>query len=336
MFIILALFFLGAIDCYGKTDTLVVSNGDKIIGEIKEMQRGVLIIETDYSDSDFKIEWDKVRKFYSENTFLIYLSNRSHYIATMRTNRNDKTKIIISNEEVHISVALISIVDITPIDDTFWDRFSASLDMGFSLTKANNLNQFTMNGNFGYLAESWNARASFNVVRSSQDSVAETKRTDASLGGRYLMIKSWFATMSVDLLQNDEQKLQLRTTPKLGIGNYFIQSNSINFSFTAGVALNKEEFTDPEQEDRKSSEGFVGLEFDMFDMGDLNLFTNITAYPSFTEEDRLRVDFTINIKFDFLDDFYFKIGYTHNFDNQPVEGASEVDYVFQTTFGWDL
>lgn len=29
-------------------------------GEIKSMNKGVLVIETDYSDSDFKIEWEKI------------------------------------------------------------------------------------------------------------------------------------------------------------------------------------------------------------------------------------------------------------------------------------
>ena len=150
------------------------------------------------------------------------------------------------------------------------------------------------------------------------------------------MIKSWFATFSVDFLQDDEQKIKLRTTPKLGIGNYFIQSNSIYFSFSAGIALNREQYTDPAQEDRQSGEGFVGLEYNMFDIGDLNLLTNITTYPSFTEEDRIRVDFNIDLKYDLPLDFYIKFGYTHNFDNQPIEGASKDAFVFQSTFGWEL
>ena len=37
---------------YAANDTLLVSNGDVLVGEIKSMERGVLVMETDYSDSD--------------------------------------------------------------------------------------------------------------------------------------------------------------------------------------------------------------------------------------------------------------------------------------------
>ena len=58
-------------------------------------------------------------------------------------------------------------------------------------------------------------------------------------------------------------------------------------------------------------------------------------YPSITERGRVRLDFKIDLKYDLPQDFYIKFGYTHNFDNQPAEGASKHDYVLNATFGWD-
>ena len=43
-------------------DTLVLNNGDDIVGEIKDMTNAIVQIETPYSDSDFKIDWDEVRE----------------------------------------------------------------------------------------------------------------------------------------------------------------------------------------------------------------------------------------------------------------------------------
>jgi len=45
-----------------QNDTLLLSNYDVIVGEVKGMNRGVLTVETNYSDADFKIEWDGIRK----------------------------------------------------------------------------------------------------------------------------------------------------------------------------------------------------------------------------------------------------------------------------------
>ena len=74
----------------------------------------------------------------------------------------------------------------------------------------------------------------------------------------------------------------------------------------------------------------------MFNMGDLSLLTSLYVFPSLTESGRIRSDFKFDLKYDLPLDIYIGVGYTLNYDNQPVEGASESDYVFQTTVGWEL
>jgi hypothetical protein len=59
-------------------------------------------------------------------------------------------------------------------------------------------------------------------------------------------------------------------------------------------------------------------------------------YPGFTEKGRLRADFKTDLKYDLPLDFYIKVGFTWNFDNQPATGSSEYDYVMQTGIGWSL
>jgi hypothetical protein len=74
----------------------------------------------------------------------------------------------------------------------------------------------------------------------------------------------------------------------------------------------------------------------MYDVGDLNLLTNVRWFPSFTEEGRNRVDFRFDVSYDLPKDFYIKTGITLNYDSQPAPGASETDYVIVTGFGWEL
>ncbi|WP_455169990.1 DUF481 domain-containing protein, partial [Aegicerativicinus sediminis] len=81
---------------------------------------------------------------------------------------------------------------------------------------------------------------------------------------------------------------------------------------------------------------FLMAELNIFDMKNIDLLSNITFYPSFTENKRYRVDYKIDLKYDLPLDFFIKLGFTYNFDNQPVEGASKDDYVLQTTLGWEL
>jgi hypothetical protein len=51
-------------------DTLIVSSGDVLVGELKTMKRSVIQMETDYSDSDVMIDWDFMTEIYSDRFFI--------------------------------------------------------------------------------------------------------------------------------------------------------------------------------------------------------------------------------------------------------------------------
>src|SRR6187399_2894799 len=56
-------------------DSLILKTGDIIVGEIKSLDKGVLVIETDYSKSDFTIEWSGIKEIYSKSIFLVTLTD---------------------------------------------------------------------------------------------------------------------------------------------------------------------------------------------------------------------------------------------------------------------
>jgi hypothetical protein len=318
---------------FAANDTLVVSNGNVLIGELKTMDKGVIQMETDYSDSDFKIDWDEVTEIYSNRKFIITTSKGNRYYGTIQSDKSDKTKVIITEGIVQSKSKLADIVFINQVDEDFLSRLSASISIGFSYAKTNNLTQFSTISNLGYLTDKWSVDISYNGVRSTQDNVDPTKRNEGGVGFRYFLPSDWFILTSYNFLQNDEQKLRIRSITKLGFGNYIIRSNSVYLSANAGGAWNNENYTDPTIESRNSAEGFAGMELNMFDFGDLSLLSSLAVYPSFTEKGRIRSDFKFDLKYDFPLDLYIKLGYTLNYDNKPIEGASQTDYMFQTTVG---
>lgn len=119
------------------------------------------------------------------------------------------------------------------------------------------------------------------------------------------------------------------------MGYYMVRTNALYFSALGGLALNSETYIENVNPARDSGEAFVGLEFNMFNTGDFSLLTNVTTYPSLTEDGRIRVDYKFDLKYDLPLDFYIKAGTTINYDNQPVAGAADLDYVIQTGLGWE-
>ncbi len=316
-------------------DSVIFTNDNYVVGEVKSMQRGVLMMETPYSDKDFAIELDGIKEIYCTTYFLITLTDGRRYNGTINTVEPRRVKIIADGGE-EVVVDLDHIVLLDDVDQGFWSQFYASIDIGFDLTKANNFRQVSMRSAAGYLAKRYNLDANYNTLNSSQDSVQDIKRTDGSVSFKYYLPKDWYLITSVNFLSNTEQRLNLRSTLKGGLGKYVIHTNRKYWSFGVGVNYNNESFSS-EDADRNSMEAFFGSELNLFDVGDLDLLTKVLAYPSLTESGRWRTDFDIQTRYEmpFDDDFYIKIGFTLNYDSQPVEGATDTDYVFHTGFGWE-
>jgi len=129
--------------------------------------------------------------------------------------------------------------------------------------------------------------------------------------------------------------LKLRSTTNLSFGHLFINSYRTYWATGIGLAYNYESFTTDEPNE-KSLEGLISTELNLFAYEDLSLLTSLRKYPSFTVSGRIRSDFKFDLKYDLPLDFFVKLGFTHNFDNKPVTGASSIDYIIQTTFGWEL
>lgn len=319
-----------------KSDSIKLKNGDKLIGEIKEMTKGVLTIETDYSDSDFKITWLDIATINSKQNYLISLSDGRRINSDIITKPGDSAVVSLNYYGQDIAVKIGDIVYVKAVEDKFLSRFDVSVSIGFNFTKSNGIRQFTARSDFGYTGEKWGFTGGYNSVLSKQDSVADTQRTDANAGAKYFLKRDWYALLSADFLSNDEQKLKLRWTTRSGLGKYWIHSNKMFLTTGAGLAWNNEQYTTPDQPSNNSLEGFVGFGFNMFDFDDISLNTNLVAYPSITESGRIRADYSLDLKYDLPLDFFIQLGFTYNYDNQPVEGGSSVDYVIQATFGWEL
>ena len=316
-------------------DTLVLSNKNILVGEIKNMDKSVVVFKTKYSDSDFKIKWHKVVEIQSDRMFIIALDDGSRITSSLQSLKGSKGKLILDSGVNAVEEDLINIVFIEPIGKNFLSRLTIDIDFGVTITKTNNLKQLTSNFNTTYLANKWRSNAYFKTVLSSQDGIDDLNRMDAEISFQYFLPNDWFAQVNAIYLSNDEQKLNLRSTYRGGMGYFFIHSNKMFLAATTGLAYTNENYID-DTPSKTSSELFLGAGFNKYDIGDLSLFTSAVIYPSLTDKGRYRADVNFDMKYDLPFDLYIKTSLTYNYDNQPIEGASNEDYVFTTSFGWEF
>lgn len=334
--ILILLILISNIALKAQTDSVTFHNGNYIVGEVKTLNRGVLTVKTSYSDSDFKIEWKSIKGIYTNTYYLITLSDGSRYNGSISSTEPGKLKIV-TDDNTFVLTDHMDLVMLDDLDKGFWSQLYASIDIGFDLAKSNNLRQFSSRTNIGFMAKRWNVNGIYNSLYSLQDNTEKIERIDGGLSFRYFLPRDWYPLISLNFLSNTEQKLALRTTGQLGMGKYVIHTNATYWGFMLGVNFNNEEYYTDTIPGRSSLEGLLGTELNLFDIGNLDLLTKLSAYPSFTESGRWRADFDFNARYEmpFDDDFYIKIGVTFNYDNQPVEGASDLDYILHTGFGWE-
>lgn len=233
------------------------------------------------------------------------------------------------------SFKLREIIALDEIDDVFWNRFNGSIDLGLNLSKANKLKQFSISGSLGYIDKLWLINGSINALSSTQENANKTERTDAKIDFLRILKKEWYLLGNTAFLANTEQALEGRISPSIGAGRFLISSNKLYLGLSLGFTYNIENYLD-QSLNKTSSELFASTSFNIFDFKDLDLETSISLFPSLSEKGRIRTDYDITLKYDLPFDFYFKLAFTVNYDNQPAIVGNETDYLFSTGFGWSF
>ena len=321
---------------FAQNDTLVTKSNTILVGEIKEMVNGVVTLETSYSDKDFKIEWLEIRKMSSERLFRVILINGILLSGKISMFPSSNTMIIEDEKMGEVKLSTTDIVNIKNIGTgRFLDILNLKLDVGYSFTNVSKLKNFNSEINFDYYREIWGVFGKFNTIRNFQEDVTPVKRSDGNLGYKLFFMYDIFASITGDFFSSNEQQLDLRSNYDISIGKYFIHTNQVYLNSSVGLAYSFENYAEG-LEDIRGFEGKFQVEFNMFDLEDLNMFSSITLYPSLSQKYRLRTNISLTIKYDLPRDFYIKMSYDLKYDTKPYDSVEPNDYVFTTGIGWEL
>src|SRR6188472_999364 len=168
-------FVLGAAGAsYAANDVVITTTGDRLVGEIKGVEKDVLTLETDYSDSDFKIKWEKIASIESDRQFLLETFDGKRVSGSLKPIPEQKA--VVQVAETQVPLPQVSAVQ--PFERSFWSRFDSGLDFGYSMTRTNSAKQLSLGTNLSYRDEHHVDVLFANVFRNSQANAPETSRWD--------------------------------------------------------------------------------------------------------------------------------------------------------------
>ena len=319
-----------------KTDIMLFKNGDRLTGEVKSLDRGKVSFDTDAAGV-IKVEWDDIGQLYSPATFEVALEDGERlYGSLVDTTR--PSEIRVQTDTTTLDLPIGTVVRLTPIKSTLIDRMEMSVDVGYSLAKANKLEQSNLGYDFSYREEKRQIKLSFDSSTSSSDSDPSSTRVFGDFGyQRFLDKSTWYPFGAGQIERNDELGIDRRVSLGGGMSRWLRDTNQNRIAFSGGLIRSLED--DNGSTERKSdTEAMVAMDLEWFryDSPQLDVSTKFTLYNrlSGTREPRGNVD--VNFKWEIFKDFYWSFSFYYTFDRQTETGEPTNDYGSFVSLGWKL
>jgi hypothetical protein len=316
-----------------KSDIVVLNNGDRLHCQIEQLASGKLRIETDGLGT-VEIKWNRVDSLQSSYYYRIVTSSGSRYFGTPVMAGG---MMQVRQLDLLMSADQESVVEIMEIERRFWSKINGSLSLGYSFTKASQVEQFTAAWDNVYLDEKnrYNIRANSNLTDNKEAGKVSRRWIFANDYYR-LLRKKWTGGATLSYERNDELDVGRRVLFGLSTGINPLWTNRSDLFISAGVNGNAERAASSD-ETTESWEAVFSVEYRFFvyDSPETNIYPSFDLFPSLTEKDRYRMEFELELRKELFSDFFFDITYYRSVDtNAPGDAGRRMDYGITTGVSW--
>jgi len=314
-------------------DSIYLTNGDRITGNIKELDRGKLRVKTLTMDTVY-LNWVEIESIESEKYLRIEKTDGSFSYGRLQGSESAE-QLSVSESGRNVGIPVMAIAAIKPIrvQESVWQRIEGDIKGGIDYKKASGLLLINVASNLRLREEQYEIGFGANWNETTRTEENASSRADISgtytrfLGGR------WFWKASGGLERNQELGIDLRTILSGTAGKYFLQTPSMRFEVNAGLSASRENRQDDTT--LESVEGLIRSSFDVFKLNIpmTRLSANVNIFPGITESGRMRVNSDITLRNEIVRDLFWDLSFYSTFDNQPAEGAESNDYGIVTSIG---
>lgn len=322
---------------HAETDVVVMQNGDQLTGEIKSLDRGQLSFETDATDT-IQIKWDHVAKLVSTQYFEVMLDDGRQLYGSL-VDSAAPSQVSLSFAGSVADLPTLSVVRMTPIEGRIIERIDMSVDVGYSLAKANDASQSTVGYDFQYRDQT--RLVSLNVDASTTESESDPPSTRVNTLAsfrRFLEGREWDPVFLSQVERNDELGIKRRVTAGGGMSRWLRDTNQSRMSFLGGLVYGNEDaegLTNSEW----TTEALLGLGMEWFryDTPELDVSTRLAVYERLTGVSRTRGNLDVDFRWELFADSFWGFSIYYSFDTEPeIETSSKSDYGIVTSFGWEF
>ncbi len=316
-----------------KTDLVFLNNGDRITCEIQQLDRGILKVKTD-NIGTVNVEWEDVDSLTSVHQFRVEESSGTKHFGTLVLTHAGVLQISKGGQAAE--AAQLTVVEIVPVEASYWEQLDGFINLGFSYTKSKGLSQFTTNISVSRTTDIRLMTLDISSIVTAEDDEDTQRRVDASLSYARLFQGPPFLIATASAQRNDELGLKLRLLISAGGGAYLVASNHNQLAAALGLSVNQEQ-SDVSTDQSYNLDAFLTVVHSVFrhDYPKTDISSQITIYPGLSTWGSLRSEVDISASREIVKDLNIVLSFYDSYDNQPNNPASsENDYGIVTSLGW--
>ena len=321
-----------------KTDLVYLTNGDRITGDVKNLERGRLFVKTS-SLGNLYVEWAAVDRIVSDKPLQLELASGRRVLGSLTQTEENGTLVTEGYGEPE-TLPIEEVVRIDPvyIDRSFWKRLDGKIGLGINYTKGSEVGQLYFHGNTKYRKVDSEYQLNWHSILTSNGTGTDSQR--GNIGGVYrsYLEDRWFWTGLANIDKNDELGIDGRLSAGGGGGRILRQRKDSQISLVVGAVATHEN-TLKGAEDDTNIEAIIIGDYGVFKFATpkTELRTTLTIWPSVTDWGRVRGNFDVTLGQEVInDDISISLSGYVTYDNQPPSGAAKDDYGFITSLDYSF
>lgn len=316
-----------------KNDTIYLRNGDRITGELKKFEYGLLDLSTDAMKT-ISIEFDRINSIHSSKFFEIRMKSGEKFFGHLQKSDVLSTVNVITVTDT-LPKRLWDIILIVPIKRTFFQKIDGSLDLGLSYTKASDVFQYSLNFNLTHRTNFYSTRFELESIL-TDDGEKKTNNSTLGLDVTHYLPNKWFTSIIAQGQQNTELNLDYRLQAGYGVGYDIARTNVIRFYALGGLLVNQEHTIDID-DTSQNIEALLKLKLKWFKYRHpkIDVSSNFNTYTSITSFGRVRLEYNLSSKFEIVKDLFLNLQLYDYYDNETSDGSkANNDWGIITSIGF--
>ena len=334
-FFVLVLLLLGSqsLCANEKTDIVILKNGDRVTGEVKNLEAGLLELNTDTMGT-IHIEWRFISELISDKNLSVESVDGTRWLGQLQKPA-DGDHIVIKTNQGSFDLSPDEVVAVWPVAATFFDKMDLDMSVGFDYSKATDITNFNLSVDFRHRSDERLTESSLRSDMTRQQEGDDQNRQELRFTQQYLRPGQKFNSWLLGLESNDALGVDLRLYGGGATGRYFVKTNNKVFYVSGGLLATQENAEGGVNETNLEALGAARYRYLRYASPERSFDTSLTLFPSLTDLGRIRVNLRSTFKLEFFDDLFWSMEFYATHDNKPLgKNAEKSDYGIITALGW--